>query len=157
MQETLIKEIARLSEENGSLKAQLSSAQTIIKGLLEQVGSSAFADLTAKTPKITVEVEETKPVVIEQPIEDVTVTEVKPKRKYTRRKPLKSQLEKESTVEVKSVPLETGTVFKTFEPLDLSKIVVEGANTSAYVPTDKRLYNDKIAALSAGLGSNSSI
>lgn len=165
-----VKELTNRAEEIGKLKEQIKQKDIIISGLAAQLcqvhtckcGSTTKEEKVESTqlsqqadmPKVSLnDVVNTAQEVVtelfgkeEQP---------KAKRKYTKR--AESCKTKKTAQVVNKVQQPGGTVFKSFEPLELNKIVVEGANTSAYVPTDKRLFNDKIAAISAGLGSSSKL
>lgn len=167
-----VKELASKAEEIGRLKEQIKQKDMIISGLTAQLGQAHTCkcdstkviteDSSVELPKLpatstpTVSLNDavytTQEVVVE-PVEKVE--QPKAKRKYTKR--AESWNTKKTAQVVNKTQQPGGTVFKSFEPLELSKIVVEGANTSAYVPTDKRLYNDKIAAIAAGLGSSSKL
>ena len=165
-----VKELTNRAEEIGKLKEQIKQKDMIISGLTAQLGQAH----TCKCGNTTKEEKVESPQILQQadtprvPLNDVVYTEQevvaepiekvgqpKVKRKYTKR--AESWNTKKTAQVVNKVQQPGGTVFKSFEPLELNKIVVEGANTSAYVPTDKRLFNDKIAAISAGLGSSSKL
>ena len=165
-----VKELASKAEEIGRLKEQIKQKDMIISGLTAQLGQAhtcrcentmkdekvEFPQLPqqADMPKVSLnDVVYTAQEVVAEPVEKVE--QPKTKRKYTKR--AESWTTKKTAQVVNKVQQPGGTVFKSFEPLELNKIVVEGANTSAYVPTDKRLYNDKIAAIAAGLGSSSKL
>lgn len=165
-----VKELTNRAEEIGKLKEQIKQKDIIISGLTAQLGQahtckcenttkeekveSTQLSQQVETPKVSLNdvVNATQEVVTE-----LFGKEEQPraKRKYTKR--AESWKTKKTAQVVNKVQQPGGTVFKSFEPLELNKIVVEGANTSAYVPTDKRLFNDKIAAISAGLGSSSKL
>lgn len=165
-----VKELTNRAEEIGKLKEQIKQKDIIISGLTAQLGQahtckcentikeekveSTQLSQQADMPKVSLnDVVYTGQEVVAEPIEKVEQPKVK--RKYTKR--AESWKTKKTAQVVNKVQQPGGTVFKSFEPLELNKIVVEGANTSAYVPTDKRLFNDKIAAISAGLGSSSKL
>ena len=165
-----VKELTSRAEEIGKLKEQIKQKDIIISGLTAQLGQahtckcenttkeekveSPLPSQQADMPKVSLnDVVYTGQEVVAEPIEKVE--QPKAKRKYTKR--AESWKTKKTAQVVNKVQQPGGTVFKSFEPLELNKIVVEGANTSAYVPTDKRLFNDKIAAISAGLGSSSKL
>lgn len=165
-----VKELIGRAEEIGKLKEQIKQKDIIISGLTAQLGQahtckcentvkeekveSPQLSQQADTPKVSLNdvVNATQEVVTELFGKE---EQPKVKRKYTKR--AESWKTKKTAQVVNKVQQPGGTVFKSFEPLELNKIVVEGANTSAYVPTDKRLFNDKIAAISAGLGSASKL
>lgn len=158
-----VKELSNRAEEIGRLKEQLKQKDMIISGLVAQLGQAHTCKCediksvpeVSEAPKVTLnDVVYTSQEVVTEPVEKVA-EQPRTKRKYTKR--AASWNTKKTSPVVNKVQQTGGTVFKSFEPLELNKIVVEGANTSAYVPTDKRLYNDKIAAISAGLGSSSKL
>lgn len=165
-----VKELTSRAEEIGRLKEQIKQKDIIISGLTAQLGQAhtckcgnttkdekvEFPQLSQQEDMLKVSLNDvayTTQEVVAEPVEKVEPP--KAKRKYTKR--AESWKTKETAQVVNKVQQPGGTVFKSFEPLELNKIVVEGANTSAYVPTDKRLFNDKIAAISAGLGSSSKL
>ena len=165
-----VKELIGRAEEIGRLKEQIKQKDMIISGLTAQLvqahtckcGNTPKEEKVespqilqqADTPRVPLnDVVYTEQEVVAEPVEKVEQPKVK--RKYTKR--AESWNTKKTAQVVNKVQQPGGTVFKSFEPLELNKIVVEGANTSAYVPTDKRLFNDKIAAISAGLGSSSKL
>lgn len=165
-----VKELTSRAEEIGRLKEQIKQKDIIISGLTAQLGQAhtckcgnttkdekvEFPQLSQQEDMLKVSLNDvayTTQEVVAEPVEKVEPP--KTKRKYTKR--AESWKTKETAQVVNKVQQPGGTVFKSFEPLELNKIVVEGANTSAYVPTDKRLFNDKIAAISAGLGSSSKL
>lgn len=165
-----VKELTNRAEEIGKLKEQIKQKDIIISGLTAQLGQAHTCKCGNTTKEEKVESTQLSqqvdmPKVSLNDVVNATqevVTELfgkeeqpKAKRKYTKR--AESWKAKKTTQVVNKVQQSGGTVFKSFEPLELNKIVVEGANTSAYVPTDKRLFNDKIAAISAGLGSSSKL
>ena len=165
-----VKELTNRAEEIGKLKEQIKQKDIIISGLTAQLGQAHTCKCGNTTKEEKVESTQLSqqvdmPKVSLNDVVNATqevVTELfgkeeqpKAKRKYTKR--AESWKTKKTAQVVNKVQQPGGTVFKSFEPLELNKIVVEGANTSAYVPTDKRLFNDKIAAISAGLGSSSKL
>lgn len=165
-----VKELTNRAEEIGKLKEQIKQKDIIISGLTAQLGQvhTCKCENTTKEEKVEspqLSQQADMPKVSLNDVVNATqevVTELfgkeeqpKAKRKYTKR--AESWKTKKTAQVVNKVQQPGGTVFKSFEPLELNKIVVEGANTSAYVPTDKRLFNDKIAAISAGLGSSSKL
>lgn len=158
----LIKEMVQVATENGKLKAEVEQLNSVVSGLTLALAlkncniATPFAQLIQSVS--AEKKEETHKTTVESPVESVKVEQepTRQKRKYTRRKKVAEETTKVEPIESVE-PITGGTVFKNFEPLELNKIVVEGANTSAYVPTAKRQYNDNIAALAAGLGSSSNI
>ena len=180
------RELADKSQEIGKLTEQLKQKDLIIAGLVAQLGqpheckcnheptskinelSHVYTAPTQTAPIVTststpatcditvTNIEDVTPVTTKQ---EVTEEELKAKRKYTKRSSFwDGKKSSESPAVVQTAPQKGGTVFKSFDPLDLNKVVVEGANTSAYiVPNSKRGYVDKISAIAAGLGSSSSI
>ena len=165
-----VKELTNRAEEIGKLKEQIKQKDIIISGLTAQLGQAHTCKCGNTTKEEKVESTQLSqqadmPKVSLNDVVNATqevVTELfgkeeqpKAKRKYTKR--AESWKTKKTAQVVNKVQQPGGTVFKSFEPLELNKIVVEGANTSAYVPADKRLFNDKIAAISAGLGSSSKL
>ena len=180
------RELADKSQEIGKLTEQLKQKDLIIAGLVAQLGQpheckcnneskskvnesghvytvpALTAPIVAPIPApatcdtTVTSIEDVAPVTTKQ---EVTEEEPKAKRKYTKRSSFwNGKKSSESPAVVQTVSQKGGTVFKSFDPLDLNKVVVEGANTSAYiVPNSKRNYVDKISAIAAGLGSSSSI
>ena len=178
------RELAEKSQEIGKLTEQLKQKDLIIAGLVAQLGQPHECKCNNESKSKVNELgyvytvdTQTTPIITPTPatcdvtvtsIEDVTPVTVKPsvkkeapkaKRKYTKRSSFwNGKKSSESSTVVQTAPQKGGTVFKSFDPLDLNKVVVEGANTSAYiVPNSKRDYADKISAIAAGLGSSSSI
>lgn len=155
------KELGTLQHRIGVLETELSYKDKVIAGLTAQLALAKPVEQVIQATTTAAPI--TQPVV-EVPIEDVKAEseEVEiineevvtlPKKKAGRPKGSKNIVKNPDELHV----FPGGSVFTEFEPLKLDKIVVEGANTSAYIPRDKRSYNDQIAAIAAGLGSSGNI